>query len=75
MDQWDIGKIIDELRTTGDFPEGKTLIGTCGDCLDWSKIDNEGWGVCSKEQSNGQMGTVGYNFGCIHFKEKPIENK
>lgn len=66
----DCHQIIKNMTPPCDCREGKTLIGTCGDCSLWTSRDNEGWGICGKDQSNGQIGTVGFNFGCIHWKEK-----
>lgn len=54
-------KEIEELK--------KSQIGDCAGCAHWKLSDNEGWGVCGKDQSNAEIGTVGFNFGCVHWEK------
>ncbi len=46
------------------------VVGTCGDCKHWVQEDGVGWGSCGNPQKDGELGTVGHTFGCIHFEGK-----
>jgi hypothetical protein len=58
-------KLITNLRNM----EGKTLIGTCGDCGHGkiTKCSAEGWVECTHPK---RLTLMEANDGCIHWKEK-----
>lgn len=55
--------------------ENLHVIGTCGECEHWVQEDNVGWGSCGNSQKDGELGTVGHTFGCIHFEQKEVADE
>lgn len=51
--------------------EGKTLIGTCGDCRLWEEIKGDEFGNCLEcDRIETSELTTRKHFGCIHWEGK-----
>jgi uncharacterized protein YraI len=76
-----IEEIGEHIRIYGCLPEGKTLIGTCGDCKWWKQYDSidKDRGVCECQANFYASYSIGdenryhhfdKTFGCNHWKLK-----